>query len=184
MRRTLLSLTAAAAGAALLSCAPRPGTQASAPQRTDPGTPTAQPQARGSVGARPRAPATARPAAPALAQQRAGAGGGAGALPPGDAVPGWSGPPRGGSAAGGGPATAPGSPGLVPGPTFGENTRGGAMMSGAPNYAPGPSSSSMIGGEPARVGGAPPGDTSRAPGSSGIGGAGVGNTGGVGGPIR
>ena len=57
------------------------------------------------------------------------------------------------------------------------------MNSGAPNFAPGPSSSSMTGGEPARVGGAPPGDTSRSPGSSGISGSGIGNSG-VGGPVR
>ena len=98
-------------------------------------------------------------------------------------VPGWSSSARGGPAAPGG--TTQGVPGgLIAGPSLGENTRGGAMMSGAPNYAPGPSSSNMIGGEPARVGGAPPGDTSRSPGSSGISGAGVGNTGGIGGPIR
>ena len=182
MHRTLLLAAATAAGAALVSCAPGTTPQATNPQRTNLGAPMAQPQPGGSVSASPGAPTSAPPAAPALAQQRGGTGGSS-ALPPGDTVPGWSGSGS-GPAAGGGPATAPGSPGLIAGPTFGENLRGGAMMSGAPNYAPGPSSSSMIGGEPARVGGAPPADTSRAPGSSGIGGAGVGNMGGVGGPIR
>jgi hypothetical protein len=162
MRRTLL-LTAAAAGAALLSCAPR-----TTPQATNLGTPNTQPQPGGSVSAGSGAPISALPAAPTRAQQRGGTGGSSA---------------RGGPAAPGG--TTQGVPGgLIAGPSLGENTRGGAMMSGAPNYAPGPSSSSMIGGEPARVGGAPPGDTSRPPGSSGISGAGVGNTGGIGGPIR
>ena len=175
MRRTLL-LTTAAAGAALLSCAPR-----TTPQATNLGTPNTQPQPGGSVSAGSGAPISALPAAPTRAQQRGGTGGSA--LPPGDTVPGCSSSARGGPAVPGG--TTQGVPGgLIAGPSLGENTRGGAMMSGAPNYAPGPSSSNMIGGEPARVGGAPPGDTSRPPGSSGISGAGVGNTGGIGGPIR
>ena len=174
MRRTLL-LTAAAAGAALLSCAPQ-----TAPQATNLGTPNTQPQPGGSVSTGSGAPISALPAAPTRAQQRGGTGGSA--LPPGDTLPGWS-APRGGIAQGGGPPTAPGSPGLAPDAMFYGNTRGGATLSGAPNYAPGASSSSMTGGEPARVGGAPPADTSRAPGSSGIGGAGIGNSL-VGGPIR
>ena len=170
MRRTLPLVTAAAVGAALLSCAPR-----TPPQAADLGPPVAQPQ--------PAVPAAAPPAAPARAQRRGSAdGAGGGALPPGDTLPGWS-APRGGIAQGGGPPTAPGSPGLAPDAMFYGNTRGGATLSGAPNYAPGASSSSMTGGEPARVGGAPPADTSRAPGSSGIGGAGIGNSL-VGGPNR
>ncbi len=181
MRRTPL-LATAAASATLLSCAPGTTPQATNPQGTNLGTTMMQPQLGGPVTAGPGVPTSAWPAAPALAQQR-GSTGGSSALPPGDTVPGWS-APRGDPAAGGGPATAPGSPGLIAGPSLGENTRGGAMNSGAPNFAPGPSSSSMTGGEPARVGGAPPGDTTRAPGSSGISGAGIGNTGGVGGPIR
>lgn len=109
-------------------------------------------------------------------------------LPPGDSLPGWSGP-RGGAAGGwGGASPAPAPQATTPGglaadSALGANARGGGMNSGAPNILSGPGSASMTGGEPARVGGAPPGDTSRAPGSSGIGGAGVG-TSGVGGPIR
>ncbi len=94
MHRTLL-LAAAAAGAALLSCAPGTTPQATNPQRTNLGTPMAQPQPGGSVSASPGAPTSAPPAAPALTQQRGGTGGSA--LPPGDTLPGWSGT-RGGTA--------------------------------------------------------------------------------------
>ncbi len=62
MRRTLL-LTAAA-GAALLSCAPRSTPQATSPQRGNLGTPMTQPQPGGSVAAGPGAPTSALPAAP------------------------------------------------------------------------------------------------------------------------
>ena len=109
-------------------------------------------------------------------------------LPPGDSLPGWSGP-RGGAAGGwGGASPAPAPQATTPGglaadSALGSNARSGGMNYGAPNILSGPGSASMTGGEPARVGGAPPGDTTRAPGSSGIGGAGVG-TSGVGGPIR
>ena len=96
-------------------------------------------------------------------------------LPPGDSIPGWSGPRSG---AGG---TAP-QQGLAPTPApppLGSSSTGTPPPgSGLPGINSGPSSSGMIGGEPARAGGAPPGDTSRSPGSSGIGGAGVG------GPLR
>lgn len=96
-------------------------------------------------------------------------------LPPGDTIPGWS-VSRGGTATGPGSSTqgqAPqqplGSPPSLAPPT----------PLGSQGFPPaGPSSSSAIGGEPARVGGAPPADTSRAPGSSGIGGSGIG------GPLR
>jgi hypothetical protein len=118
--------------------------------------------------------------------------GGGTALPPGDSIPGWSGA-RGGApsgAWGGSTPTPQGTPqgtttpgGLAADPSLGGNTRGGALTSGSPNATSGPSSSSMTGGEPARVGGAPPGDTSRSPGSSGISGSGIGNSG-VGGPVR
>jgi hypothetical protein len=115
-----------------------------------------------------------------------GRGGGTNALPPGDALPGWSGT-RGGTA----PAApgAYGTPplgvgqGLIAEPSLGGNARGGGMTTGIPNITAGPSSSSMTGGEAGRLGGAPPSDTSRAPGSSGISGAGVGSSA-VGGPIR
>jgi hypothetical protein len=126
-----------------------------------------------------------------LAQTGGGGGGrgGSTALPPGDTIPGWSGP-RGGTAPGarGGTAATPQGgttpqDSLVADPALGGNLRGGGMVSGAPNTTSGPSSSSMTGGEPARVGGSPPGDTLRSPGSSGVGGAGVGSSG-VGGPIR
>ena len=131
-----------------------------------------------------------------LAQQ-SGSGGTRGAptgLPPGD-IPGWSGPRSGAAPAPRGGTTAPlgGTPqgtlqgtapqGLIADPALGGNSRGNALTSGSPNTSSGPSSSSMTGGEPARVGGAPPSDTTRSPGSSGISGAGVGNSG-VGGPIR
>jgi hypothetical protein len=115
-----------------------------------------------------------------------GAGTGTTALPPGDTLPGWSGT-RGGAA----PA-APGAFGTPPlGATqgfsadsaLGGNARAGGLITGVPNLNPGPSSSSMTGGEAGRLGGAPPSDTFRAPGSSGISGAGVGNSA-VGGPIR
>ncbi len=119
----------------------------------------------GTAAPPPTAPRTGRGVPPAAT------------LPPGDTLPGWSGP------AGGSTAGQPAPRGFIADPALGGNTRGGGLNSGAPNFTPGPSSSSMTGGEPARVGGAPPGDTTRSPGSSGIGGAGVG-TSGVGGPIR
>jgi hypothetical protein len=116
---------------------------------------------------------TAAPPPPAAPRSGRGAPPPAVTLPPGDTIPGWSGSTGG--------QTAP--RGFAPDPALGGNSRGGGLLSGAPNLNAGPGSANMTGGEPARVGGAPPGDTSRAPGSSGIGGAGVG-TSGVGGPIR
>jgi hypothetical protein len=103
-------------------------------------------------------------------------------LPPGDTIPGWSGP-RGG-AFGGTANTAPQSQGTVPqgtpptvtAPPVGVPSAGGTPTLGTQGLPSGPSSSSLTGGEPARVGGAPPSDTSRAPGSSGISGAGVGGS--------
>jgi hypothetical protein len=122
-----------------------------------------------------------------LAQAGAPAGsGGATALPPGDTLPGWSGP-RGGLGLGGpggfGPPPIAGPQDLMAGPGLGSNARAGGLITGVPNTNPGPSSSSMTGGEAGRLGGAPPSDTFRSPGSSGISGAGVG-TSALGGPIR
>ncbi|HYI83615.1 MAG TPA: hypothetical protein VEX11_10445 [Acetobacteraceae bacterium] len=120
-----------------------------------------------------------------------GGGGGAGsgtttALPPGDTLPGWSGP-RGGVAPAApgayGPPPIGATQGLFADPGLGGNARGGGLVTGIPNTNPGASSSSMTGGEAGRLGGAPPADTFRAPGSSGISGAGVGSSA-VGGPIR
>jgi hypothetical protein len=109
-----------------------------------------------------------------LAQTGTGSGRGAPTgLPPGDTVPGWSGL-RGGT----GGNTAP--QGSTPGPA----PLGSPPSTVTPPFPSqslppsGASSSSLSGGEPARVGGAPPGDTSRSPGSSGLSGAGVG------GPLR
>jgi hypothetical protein len=108
------------------------------------------------------------------------------ALPPGDTIPGWSGP-RGGAGLGlpgpFGPPPVAGSQDLIAGPGLGSNARGGGLSTGIPNTNPGASSSSMTGGEAGRLGGAPPSDTSRAPGSSGVSGAGVGSSA-FGGPIR
>lgn len=101
---------------------------------------------------------------------------GGGGLPPGDSVPGWSGPRAGGAQAPqqgrpGGPLVSPlGERGVTPG---GAQPRS-AFNYGAPGFTSGPGTTGATGGEPARVGGAPPGDTSRGVGSSGIGGAGVG----------
>lgn len=125
-----------------------------------------------------------------LAQSGAGTATGNSRLPPGDTIPGWSGP-RGGTAPGGAwggtapppPSAAPGPGGAANAPAIGDNTRGGLGLYGAPNTGAGPGSAGMLGGEPARIGGAPPGDTSRAPGSSGLSGAGVGGSA-VGGPLR
>jgi hypothetical protein len=96
-------------------------------------------------------------------------------LPPGDTLPGWSGL-RGGTGGGGTPS----QQGFAPAPApLGAPPAGTQPPLPSQNLLPsGPSSSGLTGGEPARVGGTPPGDTSRAPGSSGIGGAGVG------GPLR
>lgn len=97
-------------------------------------------------------------------------------LPPGDSIPGWS------VSRGGGGATAPGAApqGQAPQQPLGSPpSLAPPTPLGSQGFPPaGPSSSSAIGGEPARVGGAPPADTSRAPGSSGIGGSGIG------GPLR
>ena len=170
--RPPLHLAAAAACAALLSCAPGTAPQATDPQTTNLGASITQPQLGGVVSAGPGAPTSARLAAPARARQRGGTGG----LPAGDTIPGWSSPP-------GGPAAAPGSPGLIAGPALGENARDGAVNWGAPHFLPAPNSASALSGDPARVGGSPPSDTTRSPGSSGISGAGIANSL-VGGPIR
>ena len=100
---------------------------------------------------------------------------GGGGLPPGDSVPGWSGPRAGAQAPqqgqpGGAPVSPLGDSGFTPG---GAQPRS-AYNFGAPGFTSGPGTTGATGGEPARVGGAPPGDTSRGVGSSGIGGAGVG----------
>jgi hypothetical protein len=104
-------------------------------------------------------------------------------MPPGDSLPGWS--VGRGSTPGAGPggvgAASPGSG--IADSVLGGNARGTGIPSGPPNVTAGPSSSSATGGEAARIGGAPPGDTSRAPGSSGIGGAGIGGSS-FGGPVR
>ncbi len=133
----------------------------------------------GTAAPPPTAPRTGRGVPPAAT------------LPPGDTLPGWSGPGTGGTGAQGSQT------GRLPTQDFmpdsfsrgGANSLnfssplGGPDSSGITGGAPAPSSSSMTGGEAARLGGAPPSDTSRAPGSSGISGAGVGNSA-VGGPIR
>lgn len=99
-------------------------------------------------------------------------------LPPGDTLPGWSGP-RGGASGAAPQSLSPGgaSPPFPTAPSAGVP---GASPPAFGSRAPlaGPSSSSITGGEAARLGGSPPADTSRSPGSSGIGGSGVG------GPLR
>ena len=52
----------------------------------------------------------------------------------------------------------------------------GAVNWGAAHFMPAPNSASVLGGEPVRSGGSPPSDTSRAPGSSGLSGAGIANS--------
>ncbi|GAA0600885.1 hypothetical protein GCM10009416_43550 [Craurococcus roseus] len=92
-------------------------------------------------------------------------------LPPGDTIPGWSGARGSGATPGASPQGSPAQP-LGSPPTLAPPP-GTGLQTLPPS---GQSSSSIIGGEPARIGGAPPSDTSRAPGSSGIGGSGVGGT--------
>jgi hypothetical protein len=108
--------------------------------------------------------------------------GGGGGLPPGDTLPGWSGP-RGGTQGqtGGAATTAPGVP--APGGAPGSVSRGDRPSLDFSSPLSGPSTSGVTGGEPSRVGGAPPSDTSRAPGSSGIGPSGPAGLG-ASGPLR
>lgn len=111
---------------------------------------------------------------------------GSGGLPPGDSLPGWSDPRRGGGVPGGqattgGGITTPAAPNqdMMPDSFMGRGV--GTLDFSSPLSGPG--SAGVTGGAPARVGGAPPADTSRAPGSSGIGPTGP--TGfGMAGPLR
>ena len=112
MRRTLLFT--AAAGAALLSCAPRTTPQATSPQRGNLGTPMTQPQPGGGVSAGSGAPTSALPAAPGPAltgvpaQRR-------GPPSPGSAAPPRQGGVTGSSQLGATGAVRPGAQGAQPG---------------------------------------------------------------------
>ena len=112
MRRTFL-LTAAA-GAALLSCAPRTTPQATGPQRGSLGTPMTQPQPGGGVATGPGAPTSALPAAPGSAPTGA-ATQGRGPPQPGSATPPPQGSVTGSSQLGPTGAIVPGAQGGEPG---------------------------------------------------------------------
>ena len=123
MRRTFL--LAAAAGAALLSCAPGTTPQATGPQRTNLGTPMTQPQPGGGVATGPGAPTSALPAAPPPAPAGAAAAQRRGPPPPGSATA-----PRQGSVTGSsqlGPTEA-----IRPGAQGGEPGTGGSQSSSTP----------------------------------------------------